>query len=223
MKRFMVATMVMAMILMASVATMAAGLDQEGQSGGYLVPNAQISNRLSVHTTYTDLNTATANQVGITVGALKHVEAGYTRYNNKVDAYHAKLGFSFGQKALNAAFAVGAIGRVVESNTSANSADAYLASEFTFKKLKNADLTLVARASDVTGPCKVTGEGSLGVEVIKGWSVYGEYVQTPKADTNKMAAFVQRDLGNAVLKAGVADTSKDKDRQLFLSASVSGI
>ena len=222
MKRFALAVVVAVMILAASVAQ-AAGLNQEGQSGGYLVPNAQISNRLSVNAAYVDLNSNSANQVGVTAGVLKHLEAGYTRADNNVNTFHAKLGFSFLKKTLDTSFAVGAIGRTVEGVRALDTFDAYLAGEIVLKDLKNTDLTLVLRGTDASGQTEYLGEASVGVEVLKGWSVYGEFAQKVNAANNQMSLFVQRDLGTAVVKAGVADLGNGVDDQFFLSASISGI
>ena len=213
---------VVAMILAASVAQ-AAGLDGIGQSGGYAVPNAQISNRLSVNTTYTDLDTNSANQVGVTVGVLKHLEAGYTRTDNNLNTLHAKLGFKFMQETLDTAFALGVVANDVESLSGLDTLDLYLAGQLTLKKLNNADLTLVLRSTDASGDREYLGEALLGVEVVKGWAVYGEFAQKINAASNQWDVFVQRDLGAAVLKAGLTDLAAGTDGQFFLSASISGI
>lgn len=209
-------------IMFAAVSAQASGLNGVGQSGGFLTPNAQISNRLSVNTSYTDLDGVAANQVGVTVGVFKRLEAGYSRLDNNTNVYHAKLGFAFKQETLATAFAVGVQATDVESVSDTNY-DVYLAGQLTIEALRNADLTIVLRSTDALGRRDYLGEGSLGVEVVKGWAVYGEYAQKQSNVDNDWSAYVQRDLGNAVLKAGVTDGGLQSGGQFFLSGSVSGI
>ena len=212
-------------IMFFAVAAQAAGLDVIGQSGGYLVPNAQISNRLAVSTTYTNLDKNAANDVAVSLGVLKHLEVSYARQDNQENIYGAKLGFSFKKKTLATSFALGVVSTNIQSVSGLNALDAYLAGQLGFQILKhNVDAVLVLNSTDSFGTRKYLGQASVGVEVVKGWDVYGEFVQNPEKTHNQMSAFVQRDLGNAVIKAGVADLAGNKlDNQFFLSASILGI
>jgi len=54
--------------------------------------------------------------------------------------------------------------------------------------------------------------------------VNGEFVQNVNNVNNQWAAFVQRETGNAVVKAGISDVANGKlDNQFFLAASIDGI
>jgi len=214
-KMFLVA---MAVMLLSTVA-MAAGTNMYGESGGYLVPDAQISQRLMVSTHYVDLNSTAAGSVSLTGGAFEKVEVGVTRSraaNINSNVYHAKLGFSFKQKLLKTSFALGARGADIQSLSGLNYFDYYLAGQFKLTALNyGLDITLGTLSSDANGKRKYTGFGLLGVGIAKNLSLYGEYKQNTVPAYNNWSVFVRRATAESFVDFGMMDAGIGQVNQVF--------
>lgn len=212
-------TLVIAVVLLAGLSSVA--LAGVAESGGYLVPDTSISQRLTIGTTYTDLNDGnSANIIEASLGVLDVLELSYGRVDASTNVFGAKLGINYLKKDYGVGAALGVTGTTVESAGNLNSLDLYLALS---GKVKFIDLVGVARSTDVSGEREYLFEGSLGAEVIKGVSLYGEFAQKPNLLDNQLAVYVQRSITNANVRVGVTSLDKFNENQVFVSAYISGI
>lgn len=207
---------------MMATASYAVGLNQMGVSGGYLNPDATISQRFTVAATYTNLDTTADNQVSVTGGLLDRLEVGYTRSSllgEDANFYHAKLGFAFKQSVLKTSFALGVEGADIESVDDLNFLDMYLVGQFNVDLERDLDISLGIRSTDTSGEREYLGEATIGAEVVLGWWIFGEFKQQVEAADNQWSIFGARKAGNAVVKLGTADVGNGLGDQIFASIS----
>ena len=225
-KRIGVVLASVALVALLSAPVLASGLNVDGISGGFLNPDATVAQRLTVGASFVDLNEVTVTTMSVAGTVLNRVELGVSRFNannikatefnakatiGKVNLFEGKLGLAL----------AGGAGVVVfdsKLDHGDNSTNYYIVADTTvFKTVK---LSLGANETDDSGEWKTLGFGSLSTDLkVYGLVLGAEFVQQIDADTNSVAGFVAKTVGNTTIKAGVADLSKTKTQQVFVGMS----
>ena len=216
----------MAVVVLMSVPVLAKGLNVNGVSGGYLNPDATVSQRLTVSTSFIDLNSLTTTNLSVAGTVLKRVELGVTRINmdsSKANIYNAKVAIgkvNIVKDKLSLALAGGVNMLVFDGkiNHGANVTNYYAVVDTTV--LKSLRLSAGANENDATGKWKTLGFASLGADLkVFGLSVGAEFVQEPKDSTNQTDAFLAKTVNGSTIKVGMANLTKGNNSQVFASLS----
>lgn len=212
-------TMVAVMLMVSGVA-LGDGMNMKGQSGGVLIPDAMISQRLSVGMSYLDLDKDAEVGTAIGIGLADRFEVSYARQDNLVNVVGVKMGISGKEDGNKAAIAVGVVGENMDIEDVFNKPEVYVAAQIGIKQV---DAIFVVRSEDIVSGRDYLFAGGVGIPVAEGWKVNGEFKQNSTVK-NQWSGFLSRNMDNAVLKAGVVGVADENlNSQFFLSATIFGI